>query len=61
MQGVLWYIGRGLQILGLVWAPYALFLGLNGEDARKELMMLTVAALQFLIGYGLIQLSGVKK
>ncbi len=61
MQGALWHIGKGLQLLGLIWAPYALYMGVTGQDARKELQMLGVAALQFILGYVLVRMSGASK
>jgi hypothetical protein len=61
MQGSLFYIGKGLQLLGLVWAPYALYVGVTGQDSRKELMLLLVAAFQFILGYLLIRISGARK
>ena len=61
MNGALWHIGKALQIMGLLWAPYALYLGVTGLDARKELMMLLVAAFQFILGYMLIRISGTQK
>jgi len=42
--------GRALQFLGLVVTGIALFVGLGGGDARRELLVLGIGAAVFFAG-----------
>lgn len=44
-------LARLVQFAGLVVAGSALFIGVMGKDARRELMVLGVGAGVFLLGY----------
>ncbi len=46
-------VARAVQFLGLIVAGAALFVGLLGHDARRELVQLGIGAAIFLAGYGL--------
>ena len=44
-------LSRLVQFAGLVVAGSALFVGVMGKDARRELMVLGAGAAIFLLGY----------
>ena len=44
-------LARLVQFAGLVVAGSALFVGVMGKDARRELMVLGIGAAIFLLGY----------
>ena len=50
-------LGRATQLLGLVVAGSALFVGVLGHDARRELMILGIGSGIFFAGY-LLQRGG---
>lgn len=52
-----WNFGKLLQLVALIQAPYALYVGLSTNDARTELKFLMLAVVQFLLGLALVQLS----
>lgn len=49
------YVARGLQLLGLIYAGYGLFIGLYEQDIKRELMFGAFGAVLFLIGWLLQQ------
>jgi hypothetical protein len=55
MRIFLWYLGRTLQILALVQVGAALLIGLQSQDVKLELTLLTLGAIQFLIGVLLLK------
>lgn len=57
MRSTLWSLGKFLQLLGLVWGAYSLFVGLNTHDAKRELTLLLAAVFQFLAGWVLVRYS----
>lgn len=54
---LVWNLGKLLQLIGLIQAPYALYLGFNTRDATTELKLLLLAVVQFLLGLALVQWS----
>lgn len=54
---LIWNFGKLLQLVALIQAPYALYIGVTQNDARAELKYLLLAAVQFLLGLVLIQWS----
>lgn len=57
VKNIVWHLGKFLQMLALVIAPYALYLGMSTSDARSELKLLLLAVIQFLIGLLLVKWS----
>ena len=53
----MFYVGRALQLTGLILVPFALYYGLRGGAARgvaqRELMMLAAGVLAFWLGRGI--------
>ncbi|MBS1983352.1 MAG: hypothetical protein JST16_04200 [Bdellovibrionales bacterium] len=45
-----WYVGRALQVLGLVTVGGALVVGLQTNDSRQEMTFLGIGAAEFLLG-----------
>lgn len=60
LKTLAWNFGKLLQLIALIQAPYALYIGVTQNDARAELQYLVLAAIQFLIGLGLVQWSSSK-
>jgi hypothetical protein len=54
---VVWNLGKLLQLIALIQAPYALYIGVTTNDARLELKYLGLAVIQFLIGLGVVKWS----
>jgi hypothetical protein len=54
---IIWNLGKLLQLIALIQAPYALYLGLTTNDARLELKYLGLAVIQFLVGLGMVKWS----
>jgi hypothetical protein len=54
---VVWNLGKLLQLIALIQAPYALYIGLTTNDARLELKYLGLAVIQFLVGLGMVKWS----
>ncbi len=54
---LLWNLGKLLQMIALVQAPYALYVGVTTNDARLELKYLMLAVVQFMLGLGLVKWS----
>ncbi|MEI7441008.1 MAG: hypothetical protein WCK43_05165 [bacterium] len=54
---VAWNLGKLLQLIALIQAPYALYVGVTTNDARLELKYLGLAVIQFLIGLGVVKWS----
>lgn len=54
---VVWNLGKLLQLIALIQAPYALYIGFTTNDARLELKYLGLAVIQFLIGLGVVKWS----
>ena len=54
---VVWNLGKLLQLIALIQAPYALYIGVTTNDARLELKYLGLAIIQFLIGLGVVKWS----
>ena len=54
---VAWNLGKLLQLIALIQAPYALYIGVTTNDARLELKYLGLAVIQFLIGLGVVKWS----
>jgi hypothetical protein len=44
-------LGRATQLLGLVVAGSALFVGVLGHDVRRELLLLSIGSGIFFAGY----------
>ena len=55
MKSFLWHTGKFLQMVALVMAPYALYMGMSTHDAKLELKLLLISVLQFLVGYFLVR------
>lgn len=48
----MYYVGRGLQVLGMANLVVALFVGLTEEHGMgPELLLLGIGALLFMVGY----------
>ncbi len=47
MKSLWWVVGKLLQVSGLVIVGSALVLGLQGADARRELIMMLIGAAVF--------------
>ena len=58
LRQMAWYLGRGLQLLGLLVLPYSLMIGMQTSDATSELKLLMLGALQFFCGLGLVRWAG---
>ncbi len=56
-HGFLWYLGKFFQLLGLLWGAYSLYIGLNTNDAKRELTLLLAAVAQFVAGLLLVRYS----
>ena len=54
---IIWNLGKLLQLIVLIQAPYALYVGLTTNDARLELKYLGLAVIQFLVGLGMVKWS----
>ena len=54
---VIWNLGKLLQLIALIQAPYALYIGVTTNDARLELKYLGLAVIQFLVGLGMVKWS----
>ena len=54
---IIWNFGKLLQLIALLQAPYALYVGVTTNDARLELKYLGLAVIQFLIGLGMVKWS----
>ncbi len=54
---IVWNLGKLLQLIALIQAPYALYIGVTTNDARLELKYLGLAVIQFLIGLGVVKWS----
>jgi hypothetical protein len=54
---IIWNLGKLLQLIALIQAPYALYVGLTTNDARLELKYLGLAVIQFLVGLGMVKWS----
>lgn len=52
---IAWNFGKLLQMVALIQAPYALYLGVTTNDARMEMKYLGLAVVQFLLGLGLVK------
>ena len=52
------FFARILQLLGLVWAGYGLFIGLYEQDIKTELTFAGLGAVLFLIGWALQKRTG---
>ena len=50
MKTFFWYLGKGLQILGLLTVGFALVVGLRTEDSKQEITLLSMGAVEFLMG-----------
>jgi hypothetical protein len=47
---VVFYLGRALQLLAMLWVAYALYTGFVLDDWKGELRLLALGALIFLVG-----------
>ncbi len=56
-KSIAWNLGKLLQLIALVQAPYALYVGLTTNDSRLELKYLMLAVIQFLLGLSLVRWS----
>ena len=54
---VVWNLGKLFQLIALIQAPYALYIGVTTNDARLELKYLGLAVIQFLVGLGMVKWS----
>jgi|GEM_PF-1461202 len=61
LSSIGWHVGKILQLVALLQAPYALYLGMTTGDARAEMKHLALAAIQFLVGYLLVSVFGNKQ
>ena len=52
-----WYLGRLLQICGLVTTGYALYVGLSTNDSKQEITLLGFGAFEFVLGLFLLKSS----
>ncbi len=50
MATVLWYFGKGLQLIALVEVAFALLEGLQTSDPFKELKLLLIGVIIFFVG-----------
>ena len=55
---IMHFFARILQLLGLVWAGYGLFIGLYEQDIKTELTFAALGAVLFLIGWALQKRTG---
>ena len=53
----MFYLGKALQLSGLVTAPLALAVGIGGDDMNGELLLLVIAGGAFLLGTLLVRRS----
>ena len=51
----MWHLGKVLQLIALVLAPYALMVGMSTSDARRELSLLLISVAFFLAGWVLVR------
>jgi len=58
LKTLLWYLGRGLQLVALVLLPYALWRGAQTSDPKTELTLMAVGGLQFLVGIAIQRAVG---
>ena len=54
---IAWNFGKLLQLVGLIQAPYALYVGVTTNDARAEMKYLGLSVAQFMIGLALVKWS----
>lgn len=47
---MVFYLGRALQLLAMLWVAYALYTGFVLDDWKGELRLLALGALIFLVG-----------
>ena len=52
-----WFVGKLLQILGLLSAGYALYVGLSTNNSRQELALLGTGVIEFVCGLLLLKFS----
>ena len=57
MKSAAWLIGKVLQLLGLTTVGYALFVGLQTSDSRQEVQLLSLGAVEFLLGLFILKVS----
>ncbi|NCN27596.1 hypothetical protein GW915_08490 [bacterium] len=55
MKSLLWHFGKLLQMLGLILAPYALYVGMSTSDAKIELKLLLISVACFIMGVMLVR------
>ena len=58
MRGVLWSIGRVIQVLALCEVGYALLIGINSHSSQQELILLGVGVGIFVTGTLLVRFTG---
>lgn len=58
MKSLLWHGGKLLQLIALTQVGYALIVGLSTNDSRREIELLILGAVQFLVGVVLVRFSG---
>lgn len=47
---LIWYLGRGLQLLGLITVGAAFFVGLSTADSKQELTWMGIGVGEFMLG-----------
>lgn len=55
MKAILWHFGKLIQLVGLVLAPYALWVGMSTSDATTELKLLLSSVACFVVGYTMVR------
>lgn len=58
MRTWIFYSGRLLQIMAMIQVAYALHVGLETSDAREELKLLALGALEFILGTYMVKKTG---
>ena len=55
---MMYYLSRGLQLIGMSILPVALYVGLVKDDVRREVMLLAIGGAFFFLGWTLGQKRG---
>ena len=49
-RGIIFILAKGLQVMGILTMPWALWFGMARDDSGSELMLLGLGAVLFLMG-----------
>jgi len=53
-----WLLGRTLQFIALIQVGFALYIGLSTADSKREITILSLGVIEFLVGLIIVRATG---